>query len=440
MPFDETTSSDAATAPWPDIDPRLLGQARRAPPPFPLHFLPGRWRAWVEACARSLPSSDHVAQSQLAALSAVCGGGFAAGITPNWREPLLLWQALVGEASSGKSAALASGRRLLDLVEAGDTDADGPPARCTLLSQGEIWSIRAGAKTNPRGVMLWSDDLADWFSATRRGDERSPLAEGWAAGRVIGVHSAIGEDLQPLALAVAGTLGADRLAGALGGSERSLASRFLYGWPEPTKGASLFGAGADDEAVGSLLRRIDGIAGSATDPSVLSFDDAALAHFQEILDIVRQQMREADGLEAAWIGKGGPTIARLAGLLVLMHWAEDETQENPAGGITLKLVEDAWALWSDYFLPHAQSVFDHTSTEQDRMVRRVVQWLKAKRKTQVSLMNIRREALAHAVDESGAMDVILRLVSAGALRALPLPAPIGPGRRPRRWEVNPALR
>ena len=48
----------------------------------------------------------------------LCGAGLVVRITPVWSEPLVLWQAVVGEASSGKSSALAPMRRLLGVIEA----------------------------------------------------------------------------------------------------------------------------------------------------------------------------------------------------------------------------------------------------------------------------------------------------------------------------------
>jgi dephospho-CoA kinase len=59
-----------------------------------------------------------VVQAVLAALAGLCGAGVAVRITPAWSEPLVLWQAVVGEPSSGKSSALASMRRLLGSIEA----------------------------------------------------------------------------------------------------------------------------------------------------------------------------------------------------------------------------------------------------------------------------------------------------------------------------------
>ena len=52
-------------------------------------------------------------------VAAVCGAGVRVRVTPAWDEPLVLWQAAVGEASTGKSAALAPMRGCLRSRRAG---------------------------------------------------------------------------------------------------------------------------------------------------------------------------------------------------------------------------------------------------------------------------------------------------------------------------------
>src|ERR1700733_1877049 len=104
---------------WPEIDVSVLEEERGAVPPFPLDLLPQAWRDWVGDTASSAGApADYVVQGVLAALAGLCGAGVAVRITPVWSEPLVLWQAVVGEPSSGKSSALASMRRLLGSIEA----------------------------------------------------------------------------------------------------------------------------------------------------------------------------------------------------------------------------------------------------------------------------------------------------------------------------------
>jgi len=90
--------------PWPEIDRSLLDDARRIVPPFPLHLLPDPWACWVSETAQAAGTpADYVAQGLFASVAAVCGAGVQARVTSSWHESLVLWQALVGSPSSGKS-------------------------------------------------------------------------------------------------------------------------------------------------------------------------------------------------------------------------------------------------------------------------------------------------------------------------------------------------
>src|SRR4051812_33821976 len=100
--------------PWPEIDRRFLHQTRPVPPAFPVELLPEQWRAWVAACAPSFTSVDQLAQGLLGAASSLCGPRIVVDVTPHWREPLVLWRALVGGPSTGKTPALAAACKLVE--------------------------------------------------------------------------------------------------------------------------------------------------------------------------------------------------------------------------------------------------------------------------------------------------------------------------------------
>ena len=93
--------------PWPAVDPGLLEEGRPKLPAFPLNVFPGQWREWVKDAAQWAGSSeDYIAQALLASVAGLCGQGVSARITEAWSEPVILWQALVGGPSSGKTPAL----------------------------------------------------------------------------------------------------------------------------------------------------------------------------------------------------------------------------------------------------------------------------------------------------------------------------------------------
>ena len=99
---------------WGEIDMALLEETRAAVPAFPVDLLPTFWRDWVLDTANATGApADYVAQSLFAAVAGLCGAGVVVRLGPRWDEPLVLWQALVGPPSSGKSPAMAPMRELL---------------------------------------------------------------------------------------------------------------------------------------------------------------------------------------------------------------------------------------------------------------------------------------------------------------------------------------
>ena len=91
---------------------------------------------------------------------------------------------------------------------------------------------------NPRGVILWRDELAAWLANLGRyangGSDRAHWLEAWAAA---GVTINRRSRSQPLHLphfpvSVIGSIQPDRLADAFAGSDDGMAARFLYAWPD----------------------------------------------------------------------------------------------------------------------------------------------------------------------------------------------------------------
>ena len=103
---------------WSEPDLSILDNGRDAVPAVPLDLVPEPWRKWIAdtASAAGAPQ-DYVLQTVLAGVAGVCGAGVRVRVTPAWTEPLVMWQAMVGEPSTGKSAALAPMRRLLGTIE-----------------------------------------------------------------------------------------------------------------------------------------------------------------------------------------------------------------------------------------------------------------------------------------------------------------------------------
>ncbi|SEO93486.1 Protein of unknown function [Rhodospirillales bacterium URHD0017] len=438
-------------AAWPDIDGALLDDRALAVPGFPVATLPLPWRTWIDDTARSVNApADYVAQAVLAAVAGVCGAGVWVRVSAVWSDPLWLWLAVVGAPSSGKSPALAPVRRLLSALEkeggAPRGVARAAPARKRrppriadrrivdrgivdrgIVDRGSVETLLEGASGNQRGVVLWRDEPAGCFA---------PLVAKGAAKSAI-------RALDPFPISILGALEPDRLAAALHRGEESLAARFLYAWPALPPFCPLADRtpARDDEAL-ALLRAIRATAGTISEPLCLALDEAALATLDGFLAGLHAELREGEGLFAAWLGKGPGLVPRLAGVLHLLDWSANRASDPSidVGEVGPGAVERAIALWGGYFRPHAKAFFDRVApADLEARARRVVRWLLASGRGEVSREDVRRIALAQTVTASEADRVLARLTKAGVLRPIAPEARPQGGRPALRWEVNPAL-
>jgi uncharacterized protein DUF3987 len=416
-------------------------------PAFPLKVFPHPWREWVKDAAQWAGSSeDYVAQALLAAVAGLCGQGVSARITEAWSEPVILWQALVGGPSCGKTPALEWLRRPLGTVERVLAREGGAPV---VVSDAALPALEKAVAQRRQGVLLWRDEPTAWLAGlgrkTRRDEsKRGPFLDTWGA---IGLPW--GRD--KTAVSIVGSLDPERLDAALEGTGDGLAARFLYVWPGPAPYRSLRSVKPvrEDEAV-NALQRIARAVGTPEKPLVLALEDQAVTVFDGCLESLHGETLRAEGLLAGWLGKGRGTVARLAAVLALLDWTANRPGNAPPPGvITAQHLHAAWDLWERYYRPHAQAVFDRAGPadrarqgqhQARQHARRVIGWIRARGAAEISREEVRREALSQRVNAAGADEVILALEQAGVLREVEDEEEYpGPGRPARRWQVNPAL-
>ena len=338
--------------PWPAIDPGLLEEGRPGLPAFPLKVFPHQWREWVSDAAHWAGSSeDYVAQALLASVAGLCGQGVSARITEAWSEPVILWQALVGGPSSGKTPALEWLRRPLGTVERVLAREGGGPV---VVSDAALPALEKAVARRPQGVLLWRDEPTAWLAGlgrkSRRDESRrGPFLDTWGA-----IGFPWGRD--KTAVSIVGSLDPERLDAALSGTGDGLAARFLYVWPGPAPYRSLRTVKPvrEDEMV-SALQRIARAVGTPEKPLVLAFEDQAVTVFDGCLERLHGETLQAEGLLAGWLGKGRGTVARLAAVLALLDWtANRPANAPPPAVITAQHLHAAWELWERYYRPHAQ--------------------------------------------------------------------------------------
>jgi uncharacterized protein DUF3987 len=358
---------------------------------------------------------------------------------------VILWQALVGGPSSGKTPALDWLRRPLNTVERTlAREGVGP----VVVADASLPSLEKAVAKRRQGVLLWRDEPTAWLAGLgrkNRRDEsrRGPFLDTWGA-----MGPPWGRGDKP-AVSIVGSLDPERLDASLEGAGDGLAARFLYVWPGPAPYRSLrdLKPVRESEMV-SALERIARAVGVPEKPLVLAFEDQAVTFFDNCLQRLHGETLQAKGLMAGWLGKGRGTVARLAGVLALLDWTANRPSTAPPPTlITAQHLIAAWELWERYYRPHACAVFDRAGpSDRDRELRqharRVIDWIRARGATEVSREDVRREALSQRVKAAGADEVIQALEQAGVLREAENVDDDGyprPGRPARRWQVNPAL-
>ncbi|MBV8411357.1 MAG: DUF3987 domain-containing protein [Alphaproteobacteria bacterium] len=439
MPVDAPPTLPFGAPPedWPAIDPSLLDDSRPALPVFPVDVLPSPWKDWaVTAARRAGAPVDYVAQALLAAVAALAGAGVRVSVTPSWSEPLMLWQALVGAASTGKTPALDAVARPLAAVEKAlrghGAEAARPEQGKGAVVVHDFATLTKAVAARPPGVLLWRDEATPWLADLVRqaNDTRG-------GGRWLDAWSARGE----LAVSIIGSLHPDGLAEAMAGSPDGLPARFLFAWPAPPGHQSLApaddGVPADDEAR-KLLQRIAQAVGSPEQPCLLALDSDALMVLDRWLGRLPETARAAEGFDAAWLGKGRGTAVRLSGLLALLDWSRPSAT---APVVPRRVMRDhvlaATRLWEGYFHPHARAVLARgLPSDFSLQARRVARWLKSTRRTQVTRTEVRTQGLGKTVNAGRAEALLGNLCALGFVRPL---RPETGGRPSERWEVNPAL-
>jgi hypothetical protein len=133
--------------------------------------------------------------------------------------------------------------------------------------------------------------------------------------------------------------------------------------------------------------------------------------------------------------QGGTHVLRLSGTLAYLDWAMQGGAEPQSIG--QQYVEAAVRLWRDYFLPHSRAALRQIGlTEKHANAHRVLRWIRTNQKREVSLLEIRREALGRRLDAEQTRGLLDGLVRAGWLKLVTTKTD---GRAIHRWQVNPLL-
>jgi hypothetical protein len=483
--------------PWSHPDTSLLGTGRRPAPGFPTDLLGPFWSAWAARQAQEASAPvDYVALSLLASVGASLANVRWPVAGAGWSEPPVLWAALVGSPSSGKSPSMDAAfdlvRHAEDLMASGfdHTRRDYETKKQAAEERRDIWkgevkaALKAGGGAPPkpldadepeapvrprirvadvtteklgalaaaltRGLLLVRDEMSGWLGGFDRygggGADRSFAIEMYGGRPYVIDRMKNAEPLRirHLSIGVLGGVQPDKIPGIIDGPDDGLASRLLWTWPEPVQGFTLPRQVVDDrDARHAFMRLVDLQAGTDDlghpTPKRLRLSETAEDQLEAFASEMKQRAEEASGMFAGTLGKARGHVLRLSLALEYLWWSGEASRPEPAA-ITEKAVVAAAGLVDGYFVPMAERVYgDAAIPVSERGAMALARHLRKVGLVEFNARELRRE-IGGRLREAAAMEGACKLlVEAGLVRPRFTRAGERGGRKASNYEVNPAV-
>lgn len=399
---------------WPEPDMSVLN-SEPLRPSFPYELLGPNWGQWAKDAAEAVSAPvDYVGATLLTTASSLIGTSRWASPWEGWKEPAVLWTALIGSPSSNKSPAMDPAMDLIrelekdfqpdyeDALHQWETDkmaaklvrdkweqeskqavkegvpiphmpeaADAPlkPER-TRLKVSDVTPEALGMllASQPKGTLFYRDELAGWLGNFDRyggkGGDRAFWIEAFG-GRSYTVervkHDGKPIQIDHLAVSVLGGIQPDRFESLMkSGDDDGLTARFLYVWPKrippkrpdclPNRGAAL-----------RAFRKLSSLTLTGNDPVNGDGEHVTLTLTSDAADLFqnwREQHaeNEPEGRYASWWGKCPGMVLRVA--LILQHlWWSAENDYAQLEQISLSALDASLRLMENYLKPMAQLVY-----------------------------------------------------------------------------------
>jgi len=311
------------------------------------------------------------------------------------------------------------------------------------LSDSTIERLAVLLEARPQGLAFVADELARLFLNMRRysnGQDNEFWLEAWNGKNfVVERQGRPPVVLDYLLVGVIGSFQPDKLARAFEGDDDGMYARFCFGWPEEPAHMPLSNEVSEIEPeIQNALTRLINLPGEEDGvfaPRTVELSAEAVSAFETFRTFLAQQKPDLDGREREWVAKGGTHVLRLSGTLAYLDWAMQGGAEPQAIG--QEYVEAAVRLWRDYFWLHSRAALRQIGlTEKHTNARRALCWIRTNRKVEVSLQDIRQDALGRRLDAEQTRSLLDGLVRAGWLRLVTKKTA---GRAVHRWQVNPQL-
>lgn len=384
---------------WPVPDWSVLGGAMADAPCLPLECF-GKAAGYIKRAAEGTNAPpDYVAGMLIAAVSGLVCKSVSVRINRSWYENLILWLALIGPPSSGKTPSAKAIRKRLFAIQkkmvtdheamvdrmigdlkansaAGSTAKDDraanklelerleafrlSPPRC-LVNDATVEALASVEASAMRGLLVERDELTGLICSLERynaGSDRPFYLEAWNGGPYHLDRVKYGSKfIERHGFSIVGGIQPDRYRSLLtmAGDDDGFAARLLPVWPVSVKPASIPEGTFHDE-MDRALERIasqpfseEGVIFTLTPEAFQAFDDwYGKDHSARVGKL---------GKAGSAYGKLPGYVARLAGVLHIMDWAFSIGEAELPTAIEEIHMTAALALVEDYFVPQIRRVY-----------------------------------------------------------------------------------
>lgn len=482
-----------------DLAP-LIGSKSQVPE-FPAVAFGERWAKWITETAEAAGAPPaYVGCALIAASGALIGNARRVRAWAGWEEPSIIWMAIVGDPSAGKSPAMRPVLKLLEPIDRefverfgfvsaeheakvamaknardnwerlakerakrGEDPPPFPPEAVTpdppvcsalRVDDATIEKLAAISHVSPKGLMMGKDELAGLLANLNRysgGNDRPHWLEAYNGDerRIDRQKSAKPLLIPRWSIGILGGIQPDPFANlmARSGENDGLTSRFLYSWPDPIPpkrpGKKLPWG---NDAATAAVKRLFGLSlvrASGTDtlePHVVPLSADAAEAFQEWRE--RHDLERVEGLaKDAW-GKMPGQALRLALTIELMKWSMVTPETVEPAEISSTSLNAAIEMLDEFFKPMAKRVFGIAAQPADlSAAAALARWIAKEKPKRFNAVSLRQgKGCPSFVRDARTMDqACALLVEAGWLRDDGTRAGGGKGRSSKDFKINPAL-
>lgn len=428
------TANDTGGASWSSPDLTVCAEAQTPAPVFPRGVLGSDWAKWCADVASGANAHfDYVAATLLTATAGLIGNSTTVRATKTFVQPSILWTCLVGKSGAGKTPATAI---IGDIVN----ELERSICQRNVLRDVTVAASVKLAADNPKGLLLFRDELSGWWTNMRRTGGEDFWLEAYNGKRFT-------KDRKNDEPVVVDRLSISVIGGAqpstvrditTDGKNRGFSARWLFAYPEPVLGYADEDVPVDVEwATKSLARLAD----LPVDNGCLPLTASGQIIFSEWWNAKRIENADHDGLWAEWMSKQGGNALRIALCLELLKWSA--TDGDLPHDISEQSLRDAVKLIDHWAIPMAERTLEvmHRS-QSDQLAATLAKHLRRAKLATFNSRKLRRGEYgqAGALSDSSKMDdACAALIEARLIRHVGARAHARKGRISGDYEVNPAL-